>query len=212
MKLATSNSASSCGLPMLITKSYPEEKVGLVLVWELPKMWASPLVFLQQVKLATSNLACSWGLPRLVIESHPEEKVNVVLVWESSAKLGVPNVGLKIVWADPQNLGFPFNISATTKTSDFKIGRLVGFAKAHHKIPPRRTRGRGSGLGESQKRYEIQLRWQSLIGKLGSHISAVDCNKSRWPWMTLNVNLLLCRQWYAYSDETAEAIITRFLL
>jgi len=33
----------------------------------------------------------------------------------------------------PQNLGFLFNISATTKGSDFKIGRLVGFAKAHRK-------------------------------------------------------------------------------
>ena len=30
--------------------------------------------------------------------------------------------------------------------------------------------------------------------------------------MTLNVNLMLCRQCYAYSDETAEAIITRFFL
>ena len=31
-------------------------------------------------------------------------------------------------------MGFPFNISATTEDSDFKIGRLVGFAKAKHKI------------------------------------------------------------------------------
>ena len=33
-----------------------------------------------------------------------------------------------------------------TENSDFKIGRLVGFAKAHHKIPPRIKRGRGPGL------------------------------------------------------------------
>jgi len=61
------------------------------------------------------------GLPRPIIKSHPEEK----LAW---------------LWARgaPQNWGFPFNISATTKSSDFKIGRLVGFAKAHHKIPPRK--------------------------------------------------------------------------
>ena len=39
-----------------------------------------------------------------------------------------------------------FNISATTEDSDFKIGRLVEFAKAHHKIPPRRKRGCGPGL------------------------------------------------------------------
>jgi len=40
-----------------------------------------------------------------------------------------------------QNLGFPFNISATTEGSDFKIGRQVGFAKAHRKIPSRKQVG-----------------------------------------------------------------------
>jgi len=51
----------------------------------------------------------------------------------------------------PKILGFPFNISATTEDceiSDFKIGRLVGFANAHHKIPPRRKRGRSPVLRE----------------------------------------------------------------
>ena len=38
----------------------------------------------------------------------------------------------------PQNLGFPFNIFATTEGTDFKIGRQVGFGKAHHKMPPRK--------------------------------------------------------------------------
>jgi len=47
-----------------------------------------------------------------------------------------------------QNCGFPYNISATTEDSDFKIGRLAGFAKAHHKIPPERKKGRGPGLGK----------------------------------------------------------------
>jgi len=42
-------------------------------------------------------------------------------------------------------------MSATTEDSDFKIGRLVWFAKAHHKIPPRRKRGRGPVLGELPK-------------------------------------------------------------
>jgi len=37
----------------------------------------------------------------------------------------------------PQNLGFPFNISATTEGSDFKFGTQLGFAKGHHKITPR---------------------------------------------------------------------------
>jgi len=42
--------------------------------------------------------------------------------------------------------GFLFSISATTEDSDFKIGRVVGFAEAHHKIPRRRKTGRGSEL------------------------------------------------------------------
>jgi len=43
------------------------------------------------------------------------------------------------LWAkgSPQNLGFPFNISATPKVSDFKFGPKVGFAMLHHKITPR---------------------------------------------------------------------------
>ena len=41
---------------------------------------------------------------------------------------------------------------------------------------------------------------------------AFDCNKSQWPWMTLNVNLQLCRPWYAYIDQTAEAKIMQFSL
>jgi len=35
---------------------------------------------------------------------------------------------------------FLFNISATIRSGDFKIGRLVGFAKAHYKISPKRKR------------------------------------------------------------------------
>ena len=52
-------------------------------------------------------------------------------------------------------MGFPFNISATTKVSDFKIGRQVVFAKAHHNIPPRRKSERGHGLGELPKILEF---------------------------------------------------------
>ena len=47
-----------------------------------------------------------------------------------------------------QNLGFPFNISAMIEDSDFKIAKLMGFAKAHQKFPPRRKRGCGIKLGE----------------------------------------------------------------
>jgi len=68
------------------------------------------------------------------ITSHPEKK------W-----------ALPWAWGAPQNWGFPFNISVTTEDSDFKIGRLVEFAKGHHKIPPRRKKGRCLGLEDLPK-------------------------------------------------------------
>jgi len=61
---------------------------------------------------------------RPIIKLHPEEK-----------------------WAWPwtrgalQNLGSPFNISATTEDSDFKFGMQFGFAKGHHKITPKEKVG-----------------------------------------------------------------------
>ena len=72
------------------------------------------------MKPATSNLACSGGLPRPIIKLHPKEKF-----------------GAAMGWGAPQNLGFPFNISATTEDSDLKFNMLLGFTKAHHKITPR---------------------------------------------------------------------------
>jgi len=80
------------------------------------------------------------GFPRPIIKLHPEKK------WAWPWARGAP-----------QNWGFPFDISATTEGSDFKIGRLVGFAKAHHKIPPRRKKGRGPGLGELPKNLGFSL-------------------------------------------------------
>jgi len=44
--------------------------------------------------------------------------------------------------------GFSFNISATAEASDLKFGAQLGFAKAHHKITPRGTSGRGLRLGK----------------------------------------------------------------
>jgi len=37
-----------------------------------------------------------------------------------------------------------------TEGSDFKMGKLVGFPKAHHQLPPKK-RGRGPGQGELSK-------------------------------------------------------------
>jgi len=67
-------------------------------------------------------------LPRPVTRSHAVEK------WARPWSRGAP-----------QNLGFPFNISATTESSDFKIGRQVVFAKGHHKITPREKVGVAMG-------------------------------------------------------------------
>ena len=38
-------------------------------------------------------------------------------------------------------LDFPFNIFASAEASDVKFGKQLGFANAHHKIPPRRNVG-----------------------------------------------------------------------
>jgi len=69
-------------------------------------------------------------------------------------------------------LGFPFNISATTEDSDFKISRLVGFSKAHQKISPTRKSGRGHGLGELPKilgfPFNISATAESIDFKFGT--------------------------------------------
>ena len=64
----------------------------------------------------------------------------------------------------------------------------------------------------SRKRCEIGLMWQLSLGLMGSHIGSFDFNKSRWPWITLNVNSLLCCQRYGCCDQTAEARFTRISL
>jgi len=48
-------------------------------------------------------------------------------------------------------LGFPYNISATARASDFKFGAQLGFAKDHHKITRRRKGRHGPWLGELPK-------------------------------------------------------------
>jgi len=42
-------------------------------------------------------------------------------------------------------------MSATAEDSDFKFGIKLGFAKAHHKIEPRKKHGRRPGVGELPK-------------------------------------------------------------
>jgi len=56
-------------------------------------------------------------------------------------------------WAKeaPRILSFPFNISATAEDRDFRFDTQLGFAKAHHKITPRKKSGGVLGLGELPK-------------------------------------------------------------
>jgi len=68
------------------------------------------------MKSATSHLACSWTLPRLIIKSHQNKKW--MWPWARGA---------------PQNLGLPFNISATAEASNIKFGMQLGLAMARYK-------------------------------------------------------------------------------
>jgi len=45
---------------------------------------------------------------------------------------------------------FSYN-SVIDEASDFKFGNQLGFAKAHHQIPPENKTGCGPGLGELSK-------------------------------------------------------------
>jgi len=48
-------------------------------------------------------------------------------------------------------LEFLYNISATAEASNLKIGMLLGFAEAHHKIPQQRKSGYGPELEKLSK-------------------------------------------------------------
>jgi len=128
------------------------------------------------MKPATSNLVYSLGLTRASIKSHQEKR------WEWSQARGALQI-----------LEFPFNISATNEGTDFKIGRQVSFAKAHHKISPRRKIGRGHGLGEHIIFWGsplIFLQWlklaiSNLVRSLGLPRPIINSHpeeKWAWPW------------------------------
>jgi len=85
----------------------------------------------------------------------------------------------------PQNLWFPFNISATDKGSNFKICRQISFAKAHHKIRPRRNSGRGHGLGEFHKilgfPFNISATAETSDFKFGTQLGFATANHKITP-------------------------------
>ena len=87
-------------------------------------------------------------------------------------------------------MGFPYNISATAGTSDFKFGMRLGFVKAHHKITRRRKGRHGPGLGKlheiwglrfniytmaeaSDFKFDTQLRFSKVHHKI-EHRRKVD--------------------------------------
>jgi len=76
-------------------------------------------------------LALGWGLPKPIIKSHTKEKVDVALCYRSS-----------------QILRVSFNIYATAEASNFKFGKQLWLAKAHHKNHQQRKSGGSLGLGK----------------------------------------------------------------
>ena len=73
-------------------------------------------------------------MPRPIIKSHPK-KCERGPGYGSSLKFG----------------GFSLIFFAMAEASEFKFGRLLGFAKAHHEIPPRRKEERNPKLWELPK-------------------------------------------------------------
>jgi len=70
-------------------------------------------------------------------------------------------------------LGFPFNISATTEHSDFRIGRHVGFAKAITKSHPEEKVNMVMGYGKSLKFWGSPL---IFLQRLKLAISNLVCS------------------------------------
>jgi len=54
-------------------------------------------------------------------------------------------------------VGFPFNIYTMAEASDFKFGKQLRFAKAHHNITPIGKNLHGFGLGELPKIFKFHF-------------------------------------------------------
>jgi len=76
--------------------------------------------------------------------------------------------------------GFPFNISATAEASDLKFGTQLGFAKAHHKITPRRKSVGGLQLGELPIILGSPIIFLQQLGLATFHTHRI---KWAWPWI-----------------------------
>ena len=91
-------------------------------------------------------------------------------------------------------MGFHYNISATAGATDFKFGKRLGFAKAHHKITCRRNGGRGPGLGELPNIWGFpfniytmaearDFKFGTQLGFTKSHLKTTPREKWAWPWV-----------------------------
>jgi len=67
--------------------------------------------------------------------------------------------------------GFPFNISRTADSSDFKFGTQLWVAKAHHKITPEKKSENGLGLGQLQKILCSPIIYLQLLGPANSNLA-----------------------------------------
>jgi len=91
-------------------------------------------------------------------------------------------------------MGFPCNISATTKASNCKFGVQLGFAKAHHKITRRIKVGHGPGLGSSLKveRFPsiftqwLNLATSNLVYSLGLPRPIIKSHPEKKVYVTLD--------------------------
>jgi len=100
-------------------------------------------------------------------------------------------------WGAPQNFEVPYNISATAEVSNFKIGMLLGFAMAHHKIPHRRKRGRdpACAIGAPQNYWvpsnicataeASNFKFGMLLGLAKAHHKNYNKRK-KLPWPSLD--------------------------
>jgi len=125
-----------------------------------PKIWSLRFNIYNMAELVTSNLVHSLRLP------GPIEKS-----WRG--------LGLREL---TKILGFPYNISATAEASKFKISTLLGFSKAHHKIPHRRKSVHVFGLGK------LPNIWGSPL---------IFLQRPRWP---LSVSGASCYTFYIHTD------------
>ena len=135
MKPATSNVASSWGIPRPIIKSHAKEKWVWPWAREAPQNLESPFNISATAEASDFRFGVQLRFAKAHHKITPRGKS-----WRGPGPEELPKI-----------LGFPFNISAMAVASKFKFGEQLRFVKAHHKITPRGKSRRGHGLGKLPK-------------------------------------------------------------